>query len=385
MQMPGMDGEALAHAIQKEEPLRATQIVMLTPLGLRRGVQRCKASGLFNLVSKPIHCRELVEAFQKARNEGTSQTLAAARALETADQEKSKAQQQPKALANARILLAEDNFTNQQVALAILKKLGIHADAVADGSEAIQALSTIPYDLVFMDMRMPVMDGVEATRCIRDPRSSVLNHGIPIVAMTANVMKADQDQCYQAGMNGFVPKPVSPQSIRAELEKWLSAASLSRPEDASLVARLPDRAKPAFKAQTLASQPSEPLKLEAQPRDFDALPVFDRAGMLKRLMDDEDLVDAILEGFLAETPRLMQKLEELVAKQDATQAGRQAHAIKGAAANVGAERLRKLALEMEKAGASGEVEKLRALMGELEAQFLQLKNAIDTTRKAAAS
>jgi PAS domain S-box-containing protein len=121
----------------------------------------------------------------------------------------------------ARILVAEDNIVNQEVALGILQKLGLRADAVADGVEAIAALKSEPYDLVLMDMQMPVMDGLEATRIIRDPNSAVLNHQIPVIAMTAAAMQGDRERCVEAGMNGYVTKPVSPQSLVEALDAWL--------------------------------------------------------------------------------------------------------------------------------------------------------------------
>ena len=120
-----------------------------------------------------------------------------------------------------RILLAEDNIVNQHVAVGILKKLGLRADAVANGAEAVTALETIHYDLVLMDVQMPVMDGLEATRLIRDASSAVKNHQIPIIAMTAGVMQGDREQCLDAGMNDYVTKPVSYQALMVALGKWL--------------------------------------------------------------------------------------------------------------------------------------------------------------------
>src|SRR5664280_1022624 len=120
-----------------------------------------------------------------------------------------------------RILLAEDNLTNQQVALGILKKLGLRADAVADGVEAVRSLETIPYDLVLMDVQMPEMDGFEATGRIRDPGSAVLNHAVPIIAMTAHAMQGDRERCLEAGMDDYVSKPVSPQALAEALARWL--------------------------------------------------------------------------------------------------------------------------------------------------------------------
>ena len=126
-----------------------------------------------------------------------------------------------KAPLHGRILLAEDNLINQRVALGILKKLGLEADAVAHGREAIQGLRERPYALVLMDVQMPEMDGLEATRHIRDTATGVLNPAIPIIAMTANAMQGDQQACLEAGMDDYLAKPVSAQALAAMLEKWL--------------------------------------------------------------------------------------------------------------------------------------------------------------------
>jgi CheY-like chemotaxis protein len=120
-----------------------------------------------------------------------------------------------------RILLAEDNITNQQVAVGILKKLGLRADAVANGAEAVKALETLPYDLVLMDVQMPEMNGIEASRHIRNPHSAVRNHRIPIIAMTAGAMQGDREKCLEAGMNDYVSKPISPQALAEALDRWL--------------------------------------------------------------------------------------------------------------------------------------------------------------------
>jgi len=120
-----------------------------------------------------------------------------------------------------RILLAEDNATNQLVALGILKKLGLSADTVANGHEALAALSQIPYDLVLMDVQMPELDGLETTRKIRNFHSKVLNRRIPVIAMTAHAMASDRQKCLDAGMDDYVSKPVSLHNLAAVLAKWL--------------------------------------------------------------------------------------------------------------------------------------------------------------------
>jgi len=119
--------------------------------------------------------------------------------------------------------VAEDNIINQKVVAVYLKKLDLRADAVANGVEALDALSTLPYDIVLMDVQMPEMDGLTATRQIRSPESAVLNHKIPVIAMTARAMKGDQEICMAAGMDDYVTKPITLETLTAVLEKWLPA------------------------------------------------------------------------------------------------------------------------------------------------------------------
>jgi len=120
-----------------------------------------------------------------------------------------------------RILLVEDNLVNQRVALAMLKKLGLRTDVVANGLEAVEALQTVPYDLVLMDCQMPEMDGFEATRAVRQKESAASSPCIPIIAMTASAMQADREKCLQAGMNDFIAKPVQSEELAEMLARWL--------------------------------------------------------------------------------------------------------------------------------------------------------------------
>ena len=121
-----------------------------------------------------------------------------------------------------RILVAEDNDVNQKVAQAMMRKMGLRADVVANGLEAVNALQTVPYDLVLMDCQMPEMDGFEATRAVRQEGSSALNPSIPIIAMTASAMRGDRDKCIQAGMSDFIAKPIQIRELAETLAKWLA-------------------------------------------------------------------------------------------------------------------------------------------------------------------
>jgi CheY-like chemotaxis protein len=120
-----------------------------------------------------------------------------------------------------RILVAEDNIINQKLILRMLAKIGYRADAVANGKEAIKALEMLPYDIVLMDVQMPEMDGLEATRVIRSQYSSVRTHDLPIIAMTAHAMKGDRDRCLEAGMNDYISKPIDPQKLVETIDKYV--------------------------------------------------------------------------------------------------------------------------------------------------------------------
>ena len=120
-----------------------------------------------------------------------------------------------------KILLAEDNIVNQKLALRLIEKLGYKADAAANGQEAVNALEIIDYNLVLMDVQMPVMDGYEATIKIRDPHSNVINHDVKIIALTAHAMKGDRDKCIEVGMNDYLAKPINPNELYNILEQYL--------------------------------------------------------------------------------------------------------------------------------------------------------------------
>jgi len=257
----------------------------------------------------------------------------------------------------ARILVAEDDLTNRQVAVGILKQFGLGADTAADGTEAVKALESIPYDLVLMDVQMPVMGGFEAARRIRNLQLSVRNCAIPIVAMTADAMPGARERCLAAGMNDYVSKPVSPPALAEVLDRWLPA-------------RNPDESNMPHGGEA-------PLPIPPSPAPV----VFDRAGMLERLGDDEDLAQRVTGGFLNDIPRQIEALRGCLKAHDAPGAGRQAHTIKGASSNVGGEALGALASEMEKAGKAGDLGFRAAGMDGLEREFVRLKEAMTKGRE----
>jgi PAS domain S-box-containing protein len=218
MLMPGMDGAALGRSIKADGRFAATRMVILTSVGARGDARRFEEIGFAGYATKPIRHQELKAVLSLAL---TQQGGAGAAPQPIATRHAAREALKPFAGRAARVLLAEDNITNQRVALGILTRLGLRADAVANGVEAVLALETLPYDVVLMDVQMPEMDGIEATRRIRHLRTEVPNHRIPIIAMTAHTMRGDREKCLEAGMNDYVSKPVTPQSLAAVLDKWL--------------------------------------------------------------------------------------------------------------------------------------------------------------------
>ncbi len=356
MQMPEMDGAALGRAIKADPRLAPVRMVMLTSLETRGDVKKFKEIGFTAYTTKPVRNEELKAMLilalseQPESEQPTRPIVTRHTARETASLFRA---------GRARILLAEDNITNQQVALGILKKFGLTADAVANGEEVVTALAGIPYDLVLMDMQMPVMDGLDATRRIRDPLSPVLNHRITIIAMTANAMQGDREQCIAAGMDDYISKPVTPQTLAAILDKWLP-----------------------HEGDSPAGQPREKETNTGASGDEEKdIPIFDRAGMLSRLMDDEELAAVVTEGFLLDIPQQIEKLKLYIETGDAGGAMRQAHTIKGASSNIGGERVRAVAFAMEKKGGEGDLDAIGALMPTLLQEFDKLKVAM-TSRKS---
>lgn len=345
MQMPGMDGEAFGRAATADAKLARTRLILLTSLGARCDENQLRKSGFCGYATKPVRHEELKAVLSQVL-EGSEAfvppPMVARRTPEDTIPDLSD--------RKTRILLAEDNITNQQVALGILKKFGLRADTVANGREAVNALKTIPYDLVLMDVQMPEMDGIEATREIR---SHVGGYGeIPIIAMTAHAMRGDRDKCLDAGMSDYVSKPILPCALGAVLDKWLPKATPAHSP----------KARPGSLQERQPPQPSAS--------------VWNRASMAERLLDDSELVDRVIEGFLADIPRQIEVLRGYLESGNVEGVERQAHTIKGAAANVDAEALRVLALQMEKAGRAGDLETVKALLSELGGAFQTLKGAM---------
>jgi CheY-like chemotaxis protein/HPt (histidine-containing phosphotransfer) domain-containing protein len=277
----------------------------------------------------------------------------------------------PAGIPNFRILLVEDNLTNQEVAVGMLQTFGLSPDVLSNGHEAVQALASgKTFDLIFMDVQMPVMDGIEATRQIRALRLAAASpdnvsvsedlesrqRRTPIIAMTAHALASDRARCLAAGMNDYITKPLLLSALQSMLHKWLPAQ-----EGSSWQA-----------AESGGSSDPQPAVDASFPM------IFNRKALMERLRNDERLARKIKDVFLNDMTRQLQLLKDTVAQGNVTQALSLAHKIKGAAANIGGEAMSRTAAAMETDGAAAGRQWMETQTSQLEQQFQMLARAMDS-------
>ncbi|QGU33855.1 response regulator [Thermochromatium tepidum] len=333
--MPDPDGLQLARLIKQEPEIRDTRLVLLTALA-RRDDGLCLDSGDFaGYLTKPLR-RHLVR-------ECLLRVMGRERMASGPVEPSGWSGIGQPANPEARILLVEDNPTNQIVARGILEKLGYPTlDIASNGREALEALARTRYDLVLMDGQMPELDGFETARLIRKGESGVLDPNVPIVAMTALVMPGDVRRCLDAGMNAYISKPVQPEELGRVIAKHL-ARSEARVEPPPVEA-----SDPGLDSET------------------DTVPSFDADDMLGRVLGDRAIASEVIEQFLLDAPARLQELRACLESGDWSGVRRKAHSLVGLAANVSALRLRGLAARLEdlddRDDIQVEVERLTALM-----------------------
>lgn len=229
MQMPEMDGEQLGKEIRKNKKYNNMKLVMMTSMGLQGETQHYADIGFSAYFPKPATTSDLFDALSIVAEDGNA--LHQASPLVTHDYLQTLVhEEEPTEISwpdNTRLLLVEDNQVNQLVAQGILKGFNLQADIAANGLEALDCLrrsvSDTPYTLVLMDCQMPEMDGYEASRAIRDGKAGEENKSIPILAMTANVMQGDRERCLDSGMDDYLSKPISPETLLPKLRQLIKA------------------------------------------------------------------------------------------------------------------------------------------------------------------
>ncbi len=321
-QMPGADGFTLAAEIHQLPPAQLLPIVLLVPLGVRLDTPASTKIPFLNFGSKPVRVAQLFETLRRAFTNAKSPTERTVAPRLNPRQ----AADQP-----LQILLCDDNPINQKVAVRILQQLGYKPDVTANGREALEALDKKKYDVIFMDVMMPEMDGLEATRVIRDRQkagvSEFYKSQIVIIAMTAQAMQGDREKCMAAGMDDYLAKPIRPADVSNVLAKWMASKNPS----------------PGPAAQ--AAAPSREAEL---PVDMDRL--MELAGGEKAMLKE------LVELFYSQTVKQLAQLEAAIKANKTEEVRHLAHSCKGASATMGMAPLAAIFFELEKMGRAGSLD-----------------------------
>ncbi|MHB0959478.1 MAG: response regulator [Pirellulaceae bacterium] len=356
--MPEMDGFALAEQIQQHPELAGATLMMISSAGRRDDAARCRELGVSAFMTKPIRRAELMESILQALS------------FRESDPTEARPTTGPSLTSTARhlrILLVEDNLVNQKLAVRLLEKRGHSVIVAGNGQQALAALEQESFDVILMDVQMPEMDGLEATAAIRHRESTSGGH-IPIVAMTARAMKGDRERCLAAGMDHYVSKPLQPAELFDTVERLATVCHEDGP--AAAMESIVDHAAGAQRAG-----PPWPIP-QVSPPPTDSSPDFNRAKALEQADGDEKLLKELLAAFLSEYPPLMTQIRDAVAQRNALQLKRAAHALKGAAATVGADAVADAAERLEIMGGTDALDEATPVCTELENTLRRLQPAL---------
>jgi len=344
--MPDISGDELGMKIRENRRFDSVRLLMITSLANRGDMQKLSHQGFNGFLPKPIRTNELSNVLKVLLNKTPTNFFALPVAENQIVTRHSAAEHIAKQ-TSGNILLVEDNMTNQMVAHEVLQGFGYKVDVVNNGKESLNALLSKTYDLVLMDCQMPEMDGYEATRRIRSgeiPGCSM----IPIIAMTANAMLGDREKCLEAGMDGFVTKPFEFEVLRKAISEKIGDMN-------------------NFATSVVVFNEHEKC---------DTI-IFNKDDFLRRVMNKPALALKILNLYFSDMPVQIAELERLLAtKDDLESLVRQAHTIKGASANVGAEEMRTIAATMENDAQENQLKRIDIAI--LKAAFERFKECSST-------
>ena len=336
-----MHGDIFCSQIESNSDVCDVPIVFTLPsYNLRELLKRKNIELVSNFLIKPVSFRDLISTINSALFEDKS---------EPSEVDLSKKDIDLTVAKGVRVLVVEDNPVNQEVLKTMLKNMGLIVDVASTGDEALTLLKKGDYKLVFMDIQLPDMDGYEVTKIIRSPSSGVKNPQVTIIALTAHAMKEHQTKSFEVGMDDYISKPVSVQDLKKVVKKWLLRNGIEFPEQ-------DERGEFANVDEDFENK-------------FENLPIFDLDGVLKRLAYNKKLVHKALNTFIKVTPSRIQELKQEFLKNNAQRIKEIAHAMKGSAATLGAERLKVLLQQIEEASASNNWTILRKLIDDLYKEY----------------
>jgi two-component system, sensor histidine kinase and response regulator len=340
--MPEMDGFAVAETLRGDRAYDGATIMMLSSADQQADIARCRSIGIQSYLTKPIVSSVLFEAIVEflRRSHAASNTPAADKPEAPARGPHSLAP--PARTGRLRILLAEDHEINQKVAVGTLEAAGHEVAVVKNGKEALSALRKQSFDVILMDVQMPVMDGFQATAAIREDEKRSGRH-MPIIALTARALKGDRERCLAAGMDDYVSKPIQPEHLLRAIGAWVGPAA-DGGDDLSA-----------------AKTDENPLN---------------KAALLARVGGNMGVLAEILRMCPVELARLRKDLEIAVAHQDAQRIQQAAHTLKGTLGNLSAEDAYQAALHLEERARTGDLGLVEEAFARLEQQLQCVQLAV---------
>ncbi len=360
--MPEIDGLQLSQIMRNEADLVKTDIILLGTVPLPTSETLDKLPNLVDCLSKPVTRSQLLDAVAQVDIpfDGDARI--------SSTQEPSTA-----ALLPGRILLVEDNELNQQVVLGILEGVGRTATVVENGRDAVKRLTSQSFDVVLMDCQMPLMDGYEATRLIRQQerfarsgsdRLDARPHRVPIVAMTASAMAGDREKCLRSGMDDYLSKPFTRDSLLRVINKWLKITATDLPATSL--------SEPSDQLEASIDEPEVTERQSISPIDESAI------AMLQTLESNGSpgLLARVIETYLKTSPGMIDSLRQAVVSEDSETIERSAHSLKSSSATLGALDLAGLCKELEQIGREGATEQSAEVFTNLENEFHRVQRAL---------
>ena len=355
MQMPGMDGLAVAEAIKRDPSNQKLKMILMTSMAQRGHAARSEQAGIAGFLNKPVRQAQLYDCLRTVL--GPTLQAVPQKGQESPKIVTAHSLKEAHDLRRPRILLAEDNQTNQMAAVRMLEMLGYQVDVAINGIEAVDACRKVDYGLVFMDNQMPEMDGRTAAREIR---TFELAHGkppIPIIALTADAMQGDREKCLAAGMNDYLSKPFKVVQLTEMLERWglrLAPAAV-----------VPEAASPAGRERAIDAS------------------VFDTFRKMGPATGADDFVSRLIDQYLAEATLRITALKDALERRDGSAVRLATHSLRGTSSTVGANRLAALCEELEALARATNFASTPALFAAIEEEFVRVRQALVKTTELA--
>jgi PAS domain S-box-containing protein len=339
--MPDMDGAMLGEQIMKARDIPPMRLMLLTSLDRSGDMQRFADIGFAAYLTKPVRTRELIECLHRALSHDAQDWHMHSQPIITRG---TLVATEVKRRYSGRVLLVEDNAINQRVARRFLERLGCEVEVVGDGVQAIEAFQRGTFGFILMDMQMPVMDGLEATRCIRELEAGRAR--TPIVALTANAMMGTLERCLEAGMDDYLTKPLDISRLQDVLDRFMSTSS--------------DRGSNADSGTARVASAD----------------IAVRTRLAEIAGDDSEFIAELIGAFLSSGEETLQELAAAVSNGDITAIARAAHKLKGASANLHVEGLAALTLEIENRAKAGHNSDWREDLDKINREFARVRDAL---------